>query len=412
MSADVARLLAAFGAGRLLRPGAGAPDSLDLSLALASLGGVPEIELTAAAEQIVEAISYPRGAASPRRGGRAPDPAHIVFVLVDGLGMKVVERLPAASFLRSHVVLEMRALFPTSTAPVLTSLATGLSPAEHGVAGWWSYLPAQGVTATVLPFIERFTRRPLTEFGVVPDDVFLRPALLPRYARDVLSLFPAQIAGSAYTRYSTGGTASAGYDGIRSAVTVVVARLRRAPPPTYTYLYLPQFDAAEHEHGPFAARPGRVLLRVDAALARLAEALPEEARLVISADHGQIATPAASVVELRRDDPLMAMLLAPPDGDGRAPRFHLQPGAGDAFAAEFRARFGAHYALLTIDEAADLRLFGPHAIASDVRQRFGDLQAVALDDTLLEYRDGTEERLRGNHGGLSPDEMRIPLIVA
>lgn len=397
MSADVERLLAAFDAGRLLRPGAGAPDSLDLALALASLAGVPEVELTTDAHQIVEAV----GAA-----------AHIIFVLVDGLGMNVVGQLPAESFLRSHLALEMRALFPTSTAPVLTSLATGVPVAVHGVAGWWSYLPAQGLTATVLPFIERFTERPLTKFGVVPDDVFLRPALLPRYARDVLSLFPAYIAESAYTRYSTGGTASVGYDGIRPAVAAVAARVRRADAPTYTYLYLPQFDAAEHEHGPFAPTPARVLRRIDAALARLAGALPGDARLVVSADHGQIVTPASSVVELRSDDPLMAMLVAPPDGDARAPRFHTQAGAGDAFATQFRARFGAHYALLTIDEAADLQLFGPHAIAADVRERFGDLQAVALDDTLLEYRDGTEKSLRGNHGGLSPDEMRIPLIVA
>jgi hypothetical protein len=332
--------------------------------------------------------------------------------LVDGLGLNAVERLPEASFLRSHVVLEMRALFPTSTAPVLTSLATGLWPAAHGVTGWWSYLPAYGLTATVLPFIERFGKRPLAEFGVEGSDVFLRPSLLPRYQRAPRSYFPSYIAGSVYTRYSTGDTASAGYDGIASAVDGVIGRVQAATEPTYTYLYLPQFDAAEHEHGPYGSKPARVLRRLDAALARLAAALPAGARIVLSADHGQIATPRSSVVELQPDDPLMATLVAPPDGDGRAPRFHLQPGARAEFEAQFRARFGEPFALVTIEEAEALSLFGPLGIAPDVRDRFGDLQAIPLDDTLLIYGNTAEEWLPGNHGGMSPEEMRIPLIIA
>ncbi len=415
MSADVDRLLAAFDAGMLLRPATDVPNSLDLSLALASLCGVDGLDLTPGSRTIAEVIT-PAGSSSPlHRSGEGLGegyPQHIVFVLVDGLGINAVERLSESSFLRSHLALEMRALFPTSTAPVLTSLATGLSPAAHGIAGWWSYLPAYGLTATVLPFIERFGKRPLTEFGVGGGDVFLRPSLLPKYRRNTLSYFPSYIADSVYTRYSTGGTPSAGYAGITSAIDAIIVRLAEATEPTYTYLYLPQFDAAEHEHGPYGAKPARVLRRLDAALARLAAALPAGARIVLSADHGQIATPRSSVVELRPDDPLMASLVAPPDGDGRAPRFHLQPGARAAFEAEFRARVGERFVLLTIEEAESLALFGSTPIAPDVRERFGDLQAIPLDDTLLIYGRTADEWLPGNHGGLSREEMDIPLIVA
>jgi hypothetical protein len=138
--------------------------------------------------------------------------------------------------------------------------------------------------------------------------------------------------------------------------------------------------------------------------------LPESARIVVSADHGVIATPRTSVVALTAKDELVTMLLAPPDGDGRAPRFHLRPGALDHFCEGFRERFGDQCALITVDEAQEMRLYGPQPIADDVRERFGDLQAIPLDDSVLVY--GTDPWLPGNHGGLSPEEMRIPLVIA
>ena len=395
MNDDVARLLAAFDDGTLLRPSADVPNSVDLAHALATACGVTDIDVTPGAARIGELLGAPE---------------HVIFVLVDGLGLDAIGRLPEGSILRTHVALELRALFPTSTAPVLTSLATGLWPGDHGITGWWSYLPKYGVTATVLPFIERFSQRPLAEFGVDSADVFRRPSLVARYRHAPVSYLPAGIAGSIYSRYSSGDTELRGYAGISSAFDAVGFRVTTAKAPSFTYLYLPQYDAAAHEAGPDAPRALRVLRRIDAMLARLALRLPERARIVVSADHGVIGTPRTSVAALAPDDELTAMLLAPPDGDARAPRFHLRPGALDRFPDAFRERFGDRFALLTVDDAQELRLYGPQPIADDVRERFGDLQGIPLDDSVLVC--GADAWLPGNHGGLSPAEMRIPLVLA
>lgn len=395
MKGDVTRLRAAFDDGTLLRPSVDVPNSVDLARALAVACGTADIEVTPGVGRI---------------GALLGEPEHVVFVLVDGLGLDAIARLPEDGFLRAHVALELRAVFPTSTAPVLTSLATGLWPGEHGVNGWWCYLPKFGVSATVLPFIERFSKRPLGEFGVEGADVFRRPSLVARYRYAPVSYLPAGIAGSIYSRYSSGDTELRGYAGISSAFDAVGFRVQTAKAPSFTYLYLPQYDAAAHEAGPDASRAMRVLRRIDRQIARLALRLPESARIVVSADHGVIATPRTSVVALTAKDELVTMLLAPPDGDGRAPRFHLRPGALDHFCEGFRERFGDQCALITVDEAQEMRLYGPQPIADDVRERFGDLQAIPLDDSVLVY--GTDPWLPGNHGGLSPEEMRIPLVIA
>jgi hypothetical protein len=364
---DVARLLVAFDDGTLLRPSADVPNSVDLAHALAAACGAPEGALMPGAARIRHLLG---------------EPQHVVFVLVDGLGIDAIERLPEDSFLRAHLALELRALFPTSTAPVLTSLAAGLWPAEHGVTGWWSYLPKYGVTATVLPFIERFSKGPLGAFGVEGAELFRRPSLVARYRHAPVSYLPAGIAGSVYSRYSSGDTELRGYAGISSAFDAVGFRVETANSPSYTYLYLPQYDAAAHEAGPEPSRAMRVLRRIDAMLARLAARLPDGARIVLSADHGVIGTPRTSVAALASDDALMPMLLAPPDGDARAPRFHLQRGALDRFRHAFLERFGHRFVLITVDEADELRLYGPHRIADDVRDRFGDLQGIPHDESV------------------------------
>ena len=135
---DVPRLLAAFEEGLLVRPDAEVANTVDLARAVGTLCGVEGLEPGTNGRRIAEIIG---------------EHAHVVFVMVDGLGMNLVEREAPDEFFRSHTVMELRSVFPSSTAPALTSLATGLWPAEHAVPGWYTYLPAYGLTATILPFV-------------------------------------------------------------------------------------------------------------------------------------------------------------------------------------------------------------------------------------------------------------------
>jgi hypothetical protein len=117
---DAGRLLDAFARGTLLPPSADEPNTVELARAMAWLCGVDGLELSQNAHRIADAI------------GRYEN---YVFVLIDGLGMNLIQRQSPGSFLRAHVAMELRAVFPSSTAPALTSIATGCWPAEHAIRG-------------------------------------------------------------------------------------------------------------------------------------------------------------------------------------------------------------------------------------------------------------------------------------
>src|SRR5206468_2310526 len=118
---------------------------------------------------------------------------------------------------------------------------------------------------------------------------------------------------------------------------------------------------------------------------------------------------------LRAGDALLDLLVVPPTGDARMPIFHLRPGARSAFVDLFIERFGDRMILLETDRADQMRLFGPEAMTTSIRRRFGDFVAFPFKPATLAYL--PPEKQPGHvffavHAGLSPQEMQIPLCVA
>jgi hypothetical protein len=381
-------------ARNLIRPDHDAPNLLQLSQAIARLCGVDGIEQTDGVRHIEEAI------------GRAE---HYVVVVVDGMGMHLVERLSAADPLRAGLAFEMQTVCPSSTAPALTTLATALPPAQHSVPGWWTYLPDSGVTATILPFIERFSEQPMR---IDAQQAFPAPAMAARYRRDCFWVSPKAITSSVYSRYSSGDAPHFGYQSMSMAIQAIGRRIAAAERPTYTYFYVPIVDTAQHTHGPDAATVTRTFGRARARLRRLCDEVGGRGRVIVTADHGQIGIEERHRHILDRTDPLVALMRHPPSCEPRASAFHVKEGQQATFAAAFRERFGASFALLTVDEVSALRLLGPSPLSAETRRRMGDFMAIphGVDVILYEPKKALRE-MRGFHGGMTRDEMMVPLIL-
>ena len=399
MDSDAGRLLAKFDGGALLRPSADVPNVVDLASALWSAAGVEPGELTPAAEAI-----------RARIGGRD----HLVFVLADGLGMQLLEAMPAATFLWSHLQGTLNTVFPSTTAVALTTFATAKWPVSHGIVGHWLQLQEAGAI-TVLSGTGRSGGRPLPETSVTLSSLFLAPSLALRVARPALSLLPSGIVASAYSAYATSET-RVGYRSLNEAVDLAVQFIEAATESSYTYLYVSRIDDTAHELGPARLEVAGAVRDLDRALERMARALRGRARIVLAADHGHLAVRPAARRVIRGGDDLASMFRAPPTGDARVVSFHLQPGSAEQFARRFREQFGAYFCLLTPDEVESLELLGPGGLAAETRYRLGDLIAISLADDTLEFRATgarPDPRLAwpSHHSGLTAAEMRVPLLI-
>lgn len=395
-----AELESAFERGILVRPAHGRPNIVHLVRALGILAGVKGIESTSPVRQLIDAI------------GRHD---HLIFILLDGLGMSTVRRLPRDSFIASHVAMELLATCPSTTACALTTVATAEYPNHHGVAGWFTYLPEFGITATMLPFKERFTAEPLVQRGIHPQDVLPAAPIISQMTHNALTITPSNISNTTYNYFCRAGTRGVGYDTIPHAVDRILEEVNTAAGPTYTHLYLPEIDTICHKLG--VDHPGIVprVMDIDRELARLSEALAGRARLVICADHGLIDVPPPRQAFLVTGDPLLEMLLVPPTGDARMPVFHVRPEARLDFADQFRNRFGEQMYLVSTDECERLQLFGPGPFLPRARTRFGDFIAFPYVPATLAYHRIDKplgELFLAVHAGLSPQEMWVPLVLA
>ncbi len=373
---------------------------MDLIRVIAKALGVPDIDLRRAAEPIQACIGKPE---------------QIVFILLDGLGMNLLSKMPVDSFMASHRRMELLSVVPSTTAAAMVSLGTGVYPSQHAVTGWFTYLPAFGITTTTLRFVERFTEVSLSARGIQTEDVFVQPSWVPRIAGDAVMIHPSKHVDSVFAEFMRGGTPSRGYGSIRQALDLAIEHVSDAGRGSYTFLYLPQLDAISHILGPMHGEVLAMAQALDVEIHRFVEKVGGRAGVIISADHGQLAVPHDHQIELFDGDPLLELLEAPPTGESRLPLFHVLDAHRADFEDRFRIRFGDRFALLSMEEAETLALFGPDPMSDIARRRFGHYVGIPLENHTLQYLPSTilpHSGPIGRHGALSPEEMCVPLIVA
>jgi hypothetical protein len=342
------------------------------------------------------------------------DTDHLVFILADGLGMNLIERLPSASVLVAGLAREIRTVFPSSSSVALTSLATGAWPNRHGITGQWTHLPEAEAAAGLLQFVTRAGGRSLASLGVTVGQAFPIPSIYALLRRDTVSLFPDGLVNSVSSAYFSGERVRSGYRALAEAVDVVADRILSARQPTYTYLYAPQIDLEAHHQGVFHPLVFSAIAEVGREVERLARLLGGRGRIVLTADHGLLDTPVTARHYLRPSAGLFEALRFPPSGDSRVLYLHVQPGAADRARAWFHHHYGDRFLVISTDEAEQLELFGPGPLSLHTRARLGDLIVLSTGVDVLDYAPGKVDRLASvvaHHSGLTPAEMRVPLIV-
>ena len=369
---DRDRLLQAFAAGTLLRPDPTYMNVVD----------------------VIRGVAYSCGADVPLDdhsraiAGHLRDARHVILVLADGLGVDTVDRLARNTWLRRRMLRAIRAPFPTTTPVAITSLATGEYPAQHAILGWWTHLPAIEAPVTVFAHERATDSRGLGQLNVATATLLPGPPLFPRLTRDAALIMPVGIIDSVFTRWMAGETRRIGYHGQNELVAATIERVRHAERPTFTYLYTPMPDTIAHEAGIDSAAASDAIDTLDAQLEAIEETLKDVrggVRILVIADHGHLAIDGSARLEVTDGDPVCSLLRTPPAGDLRTQFWHVRPGAHAGFEAEFHARFGQHFLLLSAATVEDLRLLGPSPLSTETRARLADYLSLARGGAALRY---------------------------
>lgn len=340
---------------------------------------------------------------------------NVVFLIIDGLGDQFLLERGGGSALLAARRQSISAVFPPTTATAITTSYTGLSPAEHGLTGWFTYFSQAACVAAPLPFKPRGGANGLRERGIAPAQLFRGAPLLDALDTRAIVVSWDAIMDSDYNRHHCGGAERHAYAKLEGLVDGVEAAVKSGPGRKFVYAYWWQLDAIEHRHGAGSPEALAHFGLVDAAFRDMQSRLAGTDTLIVAtADHGFMDSAGHEQLLLEDAPGLCELLRFPLCGEPRMAWCHVQPGRVREFIDRARSWLGDRAEVRASSELLDEGWFGPGEAHPQLRERIGDVALVMRGRHTIKDRVAGETRHVhiGNHGGTSAAEMRIPLIMA
>lgn len=358
----------------------------------------------------------------------------VVLMVFDGLGYDEWKRQEQQGFFgavtRGGHVRPITTVFPSTTAAALTSITTGLTPQEHGLIEWFLYLKEVDMTILTLPF-SPIGGRGSDELraAVNPEILFEGEPIFETLREDGIG------SHSFLNRYVSYGA----YSGVMhreselnpfstaSDLSVNLRRkLKETRGPAFFYVYWPYIDNLEHSYGPNTEEASLEASSVSRALqegllAKLDRSVAAETLFLATADHGQILSDSRNAIMLD-DFPKLVDSLATgsrrrlilPWGSPRDLYLQVKDDSVDETREYLSTVLNGSARVLRTADAVSSGVFGRGTYASSFRERVGNIMILPTDKNSVWYRYPNVEapKLLGQHGGMHPDEVTIPLAAA
>ena len=356
----------------------------------------------------------------------------VLVVLCDGLGSDQLRRLTTAGdmpFLARILeraarhdaaqLIDATTIFPSTTAAAVTTMQTARTPQEHGNIAYFLWLEEFAMVAQMLRWGPAAQRR-----GSFFDDRAIDPrtyAKVPSIHKAIRDhggrsyiVEPEIFRNEAMTRMHAAEASYTGYL-LPSTMGVRVRQLldgrAEDDSPLYIYAYWAGVDTIAHWYGPRGPEHAAEAALLDRDLERaLGDRDSGDTLVILTADHGHASVDPVRLIDLEADTELRALLRNPIAGEPRLVFLHTDRPAD--VKAYLEQTYPGSFLLIDRDEAIDAGLFG-RGDPMLARRRVGEVIALIGDDraaTVVRV-DGQAVLHRGAHGGMTADEMRIPVLL-
>ena len=349
----------------------------------------------------------------------------VVLLILDGLGFyhlrALLQRFPDLnmnSLANRGLLLPLSSVFPSTTATALTSCSTGLTPQEHGMVGYRLYLKEIPAITNMLKFSMLGNPRAgsAIEAGIDLSTLIPGSTVYERLAQAGVTshvIIDRQIATSGLSTLLYSGS-SKRHGTVTFSDTLVTAKriMKHARGKLFLTIYWSSLDTIAHLYGPKAPEYASEFRTIDTAIERELCGGTEDALLLITSDHGFVPMDRSNYVEIDNDPPLMDGLLFPPLGEPRASYLYVQEGRKEELAELANEQLDGDLLCVDAHEALNAGLFGRGQARHEAIDRIGDLLIISTGKRAIlhPYKDAV--RLKGMHGGLTAEEMLVPLIAS
>jgi predicted AlkP superfamily pyrophosphatase or phosphodiesterase len=362
----------------------------------------------------------------------------VILFFVDAFGWRFFERYADTypflkTMLRDGVASKLTSQFPSTTAAHTTCINTGLSDGQSGVYEWHYYEPLVDDIITPLMFsYARDKERDTLKGSMIPAEAFYPRRTLYQALREkgVVSyiFLHSNYAHSTFSDATCRGGNTVPFKSLTNALeSLTEIALKQKAPPYYYYLYFDRIDAMGHLHGPdspqFEQEADAFLTAMDRLFYQLLRGKANNTLFLMTADHGMSEVNPQTTFYLNKEATAIEQYLK----TNRQGKLLVPAGsARDMFlyVREERIDEAIAYLQQVLQGRAEV-----YKVADLIAQHFFNASTQQPSQTFLErvgnvvilpyrgesvwwHEEGVfEMRFRGHHGGLTPEEMEIPLLA-
>lgn len=352
----------------------------------------------------------------------------VILVLVDAVSFDRCRRWLSRSAraydesLEDGLLFALTSIVPSTTCAALTTLWTGRSPAEHGILGYELFLREFSLVANMI------THSPVGfdgQAGLLYEAGFSPEEFLP--VDTIGPLFDEKgVQTHAFLHYSISGSGLSRmhYEHVNqhpfassADLWVKVRRLANSPPEDrrFIWVYYGGVDGISHLQGPDSDE-------AEATFKSFTDALVEQflngvdtqigakTLFLMIADHGQVHTRKDPHYALQNHPNLTRRLHILPTGENRLAYLYPKPGQTDAIEEYIERSWPGSFTTAPSNHALHSGLFGPGTPSPSTLDRIGDRIVLSHGDAYLWWA-SKQNPLLGRHGGLTREEMLVPLLA-
>jgi len=365
----------------------------------------------------------------------------VVFFFVDAFGWRFFERYAEKydflkTVLEQGVASKITSQFPSTTAAHVTSIHTGLPVGQSGVYEWNYYEPL--VDALISPLLfsyvdyiadEKLQRDTLKKANIPAEAFFPQQTVYDKLKAQGIASHVLQFQGytpSTYSDIAFCGARVHPYASIQQALFYLseLVTVENAPP-SYYFVYFDRIDAACHHYGPFSKEFEQEVDDFFKALHELfyknIQGKAQRTLLIVTADHGQIEVNPKTTYYLDKELPdiqrylktnRQGQILAPA-GSARDMFLYVHDDYVNETIALLRQKLEGRAEVYPTQELLAQHFFGMEEPSPTFLARLGNVVLLPYKhETVWWSQQGKYEmRFLGHHGGLTREEMEIPLLL-
>ena len=359
---------------------------------------------------------------------------NVVLLICDGFGYREWKNQAGRGFVRAiserGSVRPIRTVFPSTTAAAMTAISTGLTPQEHGLPEWFVYMSEIGEIIVSLPFTRPGEYGRDTLLGTLnPRALLNQRTIFQRLKAEGIrsvAFVNRPLAHTVYSTLSRAGSELAPYMTASDFAIMLRRRVEKSRSPALFYAYWPYIDTVEHTYGPNTEETEVEASLISHALqegflSKMDKQVAKKTLILVTADHGQVNVVPEKLLYMNRWARLGRAFAKTPSGKSILPWggardvfMQIEDDLLDETIGYLEGKFAGKASVVKTDDLIRQGLFGINKPGRRFRRRAGNLMILphGTRTAWYRYRKGDSLKVKGHHGGLTKDEMTIPLAAA